>query len=253
MPLDLAANPVYSVPAMKKPIPLSVSNRDTAQSAKNMRKAGNVPGVIYGNTMKNTAIQCNAKELHGVYVKAGENTLVDVDIGGKKVPCLIHAVAFDPVTSAYEHIDLYAVDMTKNVTTHVPVTFEGECPAVKNHGGVLLTVHSQLEVTCLPADIPESFIIDLSVLENLHDSVTVAKLKIPKGVVITKAPETAIVIVQEPRKEEVIEPVVALGTEGAPAEGAVTAEGTPATPGAAAPATDAKAGEKAPAGKEAKK
>ncbi len=228
---------------MKKTIPLSVSTRSAAQNVKDMRKAGDVPGVMYGNTMKNTAIKCNAKELHGVYVKAGENTLVEVDVEGKKVPCLIHAIAFDPVTSAYEHIDLYAVDMTKKVTTRVPVVFQGECPAVKNHGGVLLTVHGELEVTCLPSDIPESFIIDLTVLENLRDSVTVAKLKVPQGVVITQSPETAIVIVQEPRKEEVIE-VAVPGAEGAAA--APGAEGA-AAPGAAAPAADAKAG--APAAK----
>ncbi len=229
---------------MKKTIPLSVSTRSAAQNVKDMRKAGDVPGVMYGNTMKNTAIKCNAKELHGVYVKAGENTLVEVEVEGKKVPCLIHAIAFDPVTSAYEHIDLYAVDMTKKVTTRVPVVFQGECPAVKNHGGVLLTVHGELEVTCLPSDIPESFIIDLTVLENLRDSVTVAKLKVPQGVVITQSPETAIVIVQEPRKEEVIE-VAVPGAEGAAA--APGAEGAAAAPGAAAPAADAKAG--APAAK----
>jgi len=226
---------------MKKTIPLSVSTRTPAQNVKDMRKAGDVPGVMYGNTMKNTPIKCNAKELHGVYVKAGENTLVEVDVEGKKVPCLIHAIAFDPVTSAYEHIDLYAVDMTKKVTTRVPVVFQGECPAVKNHGGVLLTVHSELEVTCLPSDIPESFIIDLTVLENLRDSVTVAKLKVPEGVVITQSPETAIVIVQEPRKEEVIEVVGAPGAEGAQAAagatpGAALAAGAPAAADAKAPA-----------------
>lgn len=224
---------------MKKTIPLSVSTRDTAHNVKDMRKAGDVPGVMYGNTMKNTAIKCNAKELHGVYVKAGENTLVEVDVEGKKVPCLIHAIAFDPVTSAYEHIDLYAVDMTKKVTTRVPVVFQGECPAVKNHGGVLLTVHGELEVTCLPSEIPESFIIDLTVLENLRDSVTVAKLKLPQGVVITQSPETAIVIVQEPRKEEVIEVAATPGAEGAPAADGAAAPG--AAPAAGAAAADAKA------------
>lgn len=225
---------------MKKAIPLSVSNRTADQNVKTMRKAGQVPGVMYGNDMKNTSIVCNAKEFHSVYVKAGENTLVEVDMAGKKVPCLIHAISFDPVTSAYEHIDLYAVDMTKKVTTHVPVVFQGECPAVKNHGGVLLTVHSSLEVTCLPSNIPESFIVDLTTLENLRDSVTVSKLKIPEGVTVKEIPETAIVIVQEPRKEEVVETVVAA------ADGAAAAPGTEgaaaAAPGAAAPAAGAKPG-----------
>ncbi len=233
---------------MKKAIPLSVQERDTKKNVKHLRKAGDVPGILYGSTMKNVAITCNAKELHGVYVKAGENTLVEVEVAGKKVPCLIHSISFDPVTSAYEHIDLYAVDMTKKVTTHVPVIFEGDSPAVKNMGGVLLTVHSQLEVTCLPADIPAHFVVNLSVLENLRDSITVSKLKIPEGVVIKESPETAIVIVQEPRKEEVIEVVAPVAAEGA--EGAApTAEGAApgAAPAAGAPA--AKGDAKAPAKK----
>lgn len=229
---------------MKKAIPLSVSERDTKKNVKHLRKAGEVPGVIYGSASKNTTITCNAKELNAVYVKAGENTLVEVEIAGKKIPCLIHSVTFDPVTSAYEHIDLYAVDMTKKVTTHVPVVFEGESPAVKNMGGVLLTVHGQLEVTCLPADIPAHFVVNLSSLENLRDSVTVAKLKVPAGVTIKETPETAIVIVQEPRKEEVVEVVTAVAAEGAPAaDGAAAAPGAPGAPAAAgaAPAKDAKA------------
>jgi large subunit ribosomal protein L25 len=165
-----------------------------------------------------------------------------MEIDGKKVPCLIHSVTFHPVSGNYEHIDFYAVDMTKKVTTHVPVVLQGECPAVKNFGGVLLTVHSQLEVSCLPTDIPASFVVDLSKLENLRDSVTVGMLNAPKEVTIHSTPETTIVIVQEPRKEEVIEPVP--GTEGAvPAEGETPAEGTAAAaPGApAAGKTEAKA------------
>lgn len=227
---------------MQKAIPLSVSARDAKENVKSLRKAGDVPGVVYGNTTKNTPIKCNAKALHGVYVKAGENTLVDVDLGGKKVACLIHAISFDPVTSAYEHVDFYAVDMTKKVTTHVPVIFQGESPAVKTLGGVLLTVHSQLEVTCLPTDIPSHFTVDISVLENLRDSITVAKLKVPTGVTIKESPETAIIIVQEPRKEEVIEVVAATPAEGAvPAEGGVAA-GTAAAPGAPGAAPAAKPG-----------
>lgn len=235
---DLYNSYLYTDSAMQKAIPLSVSARDAKENVKSLRKVGEVPGVVYGNQTKNTPIKCNAKALHGVYVKAGENTLVDVDLGGKKVACLIHAISFDPVTSAYEHVDFYAVDMTKKVTTHVPVIFEGESPAVKTLGGVLLTVHSQLEVTCLPTDIPSHFTVNLNSLENLRDSITVGKLKVPAGVTVKESPETAIIIVQEPRKEEVIEVVAAVVAEGAvPAEGAA-AEGAAAAPGApgAAPA-----------------
>lgn len=230
---------------MKQAIPLTVTGRDTKTSPKNMRKAGTVPAVIYGNE-KNTSVQCAMKELNTVYVKAGENTLVELHLEGKKIPCLIHSISFDPVTGNYEHVDFYAVDMKKKVTTRVPVVFTGESPAVKNLGGVLLTVHSELEVSCLPTDIPSHFTADLTGLENLHDSITVSKLQIPSGVTLKESPETVILVVQEPRKEEVVETVVAAdGT--VPAEGAAAEGAAAAAPGAAPAAAGAKPAAGAPA------
>ncbi len=224
----------------KETITLSVNPREAATNVKIMRKDGNVPGVIYGSKTKNVSIQCSMKELHGVYVKAGENTLVEVTLDGKKIPCLIHAVSFNPVSDKLEHVDLYAVDMTKKVTTHVPVLVEGESPAVKTLGGILVTVHDTIEVSCLPSDIPANFVVNIGALENFRDSITVAKIAVPKGVTIKSAPEMVIITVQEPRKEEVVEVVAA------PTEGAVAADGTaaPAAEGAAgaAPAAGAAAG-----------
>ncbi len=241
----------------KESLAISVSARTPEENVKSLRKAGQVPGIIYGNKFKNQTIKCQQKALHTTFVKAGENTLVNVEVDGKKIPCLIHAVSFEPVSGAYEHIDFYAVDMTKKVTTHVPIVVEGESPAVKNLGGVLVTVHDQLEVSCLPTDIPERFTVNIGKLENFRDSVTVAQLGIPTGVTVKTAPETVILTVQEPRKEEVIEAPVTAAAEGeAPAEGAVPSE--PGAEGAAAPVATgapakAKTEENAPAkGKEKK-
>lgn len=225
--------------AMKQAIPLSVNGRDLEKNVKHLRKAGIVPGVIYGNTA-NTPVEFPSKDFHTVFAKAGENTLVEVSMGDKKIPCLIHAVTYDPVTSAYEHIDFLAVDMTKKVTTHVPIHFEGESPAVKNEGGVLLTVHSQLEVTCLPSSIPSHFVVDLGKLEKLRDSFTVADLGVSEGVEISESPDTAIVIVQEPRKEEVIEPVATATTAEGAEGGTPAAEGAAPAADGAAPAAPAK-------------
>jgi large subunit ribosomal protein L25 len=211
---------------MKEKLSLAVSPRKIEENVKTLRRSGEVPGIIYGNKVKNQTIKCQQKALHSAFVKAGENQLITVEVDGKKIPCLIHAVSFEPVTDSYEHVDFYAVDMTKKVTTRVPIIVEGESPAVKTQGGVLVTVHDELEVSCLPTDIPEHFIVNISKLENFHDSITVAQLKVPGGVIIKTAPDTVIVTVQEPRKEEVIEaPVAAV-------EGAVTAEGEAAAPGA---------------------
>jgi large subunit ribosomal protein L25 len=250
--LDDQSLHLYSTPAMKNNILLPVSKREASENVKTLRREGSVPGVIYGNKTANQAIKCKMKDLHVVYLKAGENTLVEIDIDGTKVPSLIHSVSFEPVSGQYEHVDFYAVDMTKKVKTHVPVVFTGESPAVKGMGGILVTVHDRVTVSCLPNDIPHQFTIDLGVLENFRDSVTIAKLGVPKGVTIEEGAETVIVTVQEPRAEEEVAPVGAVPGEGdaaAAADGAAPAAGADGT----APAAGAKADDKGGAKKEEKK
>ncbi len=229
---------------MKQKITLAVNKRPADENVKTLRKAGEVPGVLYGSKTESTSIKCKTKDLHNVYMKAGENTLVEVEMEGKKIPTLIHALSYEPVSGAYEHVDLYAVDMTKKVTTRVPVVFEGVAPAVKELGGILVTVHGEITVQCLPADIPEKFTVDLAPLAQFRDSITVGKVTMPQGVSVVDNVETVIVTVQEPRKEEVVEATPAAGAEGAaPADGAA-----PAADGAAPAAAgekkekDAKAG-----------
>jgi large subunit ribosomal protein L25 len=173
---------------------------------------------------------------------------VEVRVENKKIPCLIHAVSFDPVTDREEHVDFYAVDMTKKVTTKVPVVVTGESPAVKTEGGVLVTVHDQIEVTCLPSDIPKEFIVDIAALVKFHDSITVASLKGAKGVTVKSPADMVIITVQEPRKEEVIEVAAPVAAEG---EAAAAPTAAPGAEGAAAPAAGTKPDDdKAAAGKE---
>ncbi len=227
--------------------------RPADENVKTLRKAGDVPGVIYGSKMKSTSIKCKTKDLHNVYMKAGENTLVEVEMDGKKIATLIHSLAYEPVSGDYEHVDLYAVDMTKKVTTRVPVSFEGTAPAVKELGGILVTVHGEITVSCLPGDIPEKFVVDLGSLAQFRDSITVGKLVMPKGVTAQDNADTVVVTVQEPRKEEVIEPVVTAAAEGA-APGAEGAAAAPGADGAAAPAAggDKKDAKPAAGGKDKK-
>lgn len=233
---------------MKQKITIALTKRPADENIKTLRKAGEVPGVMYGRKTETMSIKCKTKDLHTVYMKAGENTLVEVEVDGKKIPTLIHALAYEPITGAYEHVDFYAVDMTKKVTTKVPVVFENVAPAVKELGGVLVTVHDSITVQCLPSDIPEKFTVDLTPLAAFRDSITVGKVVMPQGVTLHDLAETVIVTVQEPRKEEVIEPVVT-AVEGA-VEGAEGA--APGAEGAAAPGAAGAAGEKEKKEKEAK-
>ncbi len=249
-------------------VPLQASARDLKVSPKLLRKSKQVPCVLYGNTLQ-MSVQCPAQELHNAFVKAGESTLVELDVGGKKIPVLFKHVDFDPVSDREIHADFYAVDMKAEIETLVPVKFEGEAPAIKALGGVFLIVHDHVKVRCLPGDLPHSIIVSVLPLEAFHASVSVKDLKIPSGVNVLDSVDTVLATVHEPRAVEeivVAAPVAAEGeaaaaVPGAPAsaeaaagkEGAVpaSADATAGKPGA--PAAEAQSKEKAEKGKAEKK
>jgi len=201
-------------------VALSASARSTEHSVKNLRKQGQVPAVVYGNNVENTQIQCEEVALMKAFVKAGESTLVELDIGGKKMPVLFHAVDFEPVSDRMNHVDFYAVDMKKEVEAEIPFAFEGDSPAVKE-GAVLVKAMDAVTVRCLPANLPHNIPVELSKLVEMGSSLTLRDISIPEGVEIMTDMDAVIVVAQEPRVEEVEQaPVAAEGEAVAGAEGA---------------------------------
>ncbi len=207
-------------------VKLAAEARDPAVSAKKLRRVGKVPCVLYGSDVKNTPLQCEAKALHGALVKAGESTLVELDLSGSKIPALFKDITFDPVSEREMHADFYAVNMKQEIETVVPIRLEGEAPAVKEEGGILVVVTNHLRVRCLPAHLPHDLPLSITSLAAFHDVITMKDLHVPAGVTVLDGPETVLVTVQEPRKEEELAPTPAA----APAEGAV--EGAAAAPSA---------------------
>ena len=212
-------------------IPLTAAVRDPKVNPRVLRRQGQVPCVVYGHEARNMTVQCKESELHRAFAKAGESTLVSLEISGEKTPVLFKDVSFDPVSDREVHVDFYAVNMKEEIEASVPVHFEGVSPAVKDQAGVLVTPHDHVKVRCLPADLPHALTVSIESLVEFHDVVKVSDLKLPKGVKVMDAVETVLATVQEPREEEVIAPTP---TEAAALEGAaaVTAEGAPAAAGA---------------------
>lgn len=228
-------------------VSLTAEVRDSAVKPRVMRRSGKVPCVVYGSGTKNQSIACDRSDLNRVYMKAGESTLVELSVGSKKVPVLIHELNVDPVSGQISHVDFYVVDMTKEIEAKVPVRFTGESFAVKDLGAIFVVAHEHVTVKCLPKNLPHELVADISGLKEFHDVITVAALQAPAGVKFRESADTVIAVVQEPREEEVVEVVAPVagveGTAVATAEGAL-----PGAEGAATPAEGA-----APAKKEEKK
>lgn len=222
-------------------ISLQASAR-TKEKANVLRRGGKVPGVVYGNVKGSLQLSCDEQALLKAYNKAGESTLVELDMDGQKIPVLFHALDLDPVTYRPAHVDFYAVDMKKEIDASVPLKTVDDAPAVKEHGAIIVTPVDHLKVRCLPADLPQFLTVSIAGLKAFHDTVTVAQISVPKGVTILDDATTVVALAQEPRKEEVVAPTPAATAEGAAA--APAAEGATATAEAGKDSPTAKKEEK---------
>jgi len=167
------------------------------------RKEGKVPAVLYGQEKAGKNIWVDGIDFGKVFEKAGENTVVILEIEGSvKENVLIYDYQVDALSGKIAHIDFLRVNMKEDVETEIPLTFIGESPAVKEKGGILVKVLDEVEVKCLPGDMPHDFSVDLSKLVNFEDRITIGDLIVPEGVEILDSLETIIASVSEPRSEE---------------------------------------------------
>lgn len=172
------------------------------REVKQMRAKGLVPAELYGHGIKNEHVAVTLKEFVKLFRKAGESTLVDLMLVGKKHPVLIHDVQRNPITDEIESIDFYQVRLDQKIRLKVPVNFVGEAPAVKEKGGILVKALSEIEVEALPTDIPHQLDVNLKTLVEIGNSFHVSELKAPTGVRILVDPTFVIITVTARMTEE---------------------------------------------------
>lgn len=198
---------------------IDAKKRDTKKSSNSLRKAKIVPAVFYGKGIESLPLELDYQQIRKAYLKGGHSSIMDLNVDGKKFKVLIHDIQMDPLTGAINHVDFINVNLKEEITTEVPVEIVGVSPAIKDLGGVLTTVKHELEVKCLPMDLPHAIQVDISTLVDFSSSIHVKDIKVPKGVVLTDDPEVVVLTVSAPRVEEEAAPA----TEVAPVEGAAAA------------------------------
>lgn len=180
-----------------------------------LRRAGQLPAVVYGKEFKALSLQIGYKDFIKVYQKAAKSTLVNLDIADDKktVPVLIHDVQTAPVSGRFLHVDFYCVRMDEKLKADVDLEFKGQSPAVKEQGGILVKNFDTLEVEALPADLPAKIIVDISRLKTFDDVIAIKDLAISKKVKITAAPDEVVAVVTPPRSEEELKKLEEEATE----------------------------------------
>lgn len=165
-----------------------------------LRRAGKLPGIVYGPKEKAMALSCDRVQFEKLLDEAGESSVITLKGLEKPLDVLVHDVAFDPRRGGPTHVDFYAIEVGKEVTVHVPLEFEGEAPAVRL-GGTLTKVLHEIEVTCVPQELPQSITVDTTMLEDFEDRILVKDLSVPEGVTIENNPEDVVALVQEVEEE----------------------------------------------------
>jgi large subunit ribosomal protein L25 len=168
-----------------------------------MRAGGLVPAVVYGSQRAATPIQLESKALHKALALASGNTLINLQIAnGEPVSVLAREVQRDTLRHHVIHVDFQEVVMTEKLTAEVPLRLVGEAPAVRTVSGILVHGIDRLVVHCLPGDLPATIEVDLGVLAEIHDAITVGDLTLPASVTVLADPETVIARIEAPRVME---------------------------------------------------
>lgn len=225
------------------------------QAAKRLRREGRVPGIVYGGSSPEPVTVDPRAVLRIIHGHEGTTQLLTLkaDGAGNGAPrmAIIRELQFDPVSEHLLHVDLQEVSADRAITVRVAVHPVGEAVGVKDQQGILNLVLHELDVSCLPGQIPER--IDANV-EALHigEVLTVADLRVPEGVRLLNDPGQAVVTVRPPMAEEAPPEVAAEAVAAVTAEPEVLTERKPKE-GEEAPAPKAEEGRKAPKAEEGKR
>jgi large subunit ribosomal protein L25 len=209
---------------MRKDITVAAEQRSGRgkNEARRLRVAGSIPAVVYGVTDTAVPVAVSPKEIGKIlHSKTGHNTIFNLDVTGvENTPVMIVAWQSDPIKDYLLHVDLKRIDLTKRIAVHVPVRTLGDPKGVKLQGGLHELITREIEIECLPDEIPEEFTIDVSEL-MLGQSVRASDLTMIGSMTLLSP------------SEAVVSHVVAMKAEEAPAaaEGAEAA----ATPAAGEP------------------
>jgi large subunit ribosomal protein L25 len=226
-------------------------------ASRRMRRAGKAPGIVYGGANAPQPIELDHNALfHALRNEAFHASILSMSLGGAVTKVLLRDVQMHPFKNEILHVDFQRVDENRKIHMKVPLHFaNGEnSPAVKESGAIVSHVVTQLNVSCLPKDLPEFIEVDLSSLD-VGNSVHVSALKLPPGVVVVTRGKTDPVVASAVVPKAHVEETAAITPEAeAAAAAAATATVAPgAAPAADAKAADAKGGEKKESGKDDKK
>lgn len=168
-----------------------------------MRESGSIPGVIYGPQFQPMPITLPKRDFLRLLDQAGESTLIDCVIEGRKDPVavLIQDVQFDPLRDEVAHVDLWQVDLSQKIEADIALKYVGESFAVKSEGGVLVKAADTIKVKCLPKDLVSEIEVPIDSLKTFEDVIKVKDIHVPANMEVLAHAEDVVAKVMAPMTE----------------------------------------------------
>jgi large subunit ribosomal protein L25 len=178
-----------------------------------LRREGRLPAVIYGHHIEPISIVMDLKDTSKRLMGLAPSALVTVDVDGTQHRALVREKQRNKITGTLLHVDFLAVSMTEKLRANVYIEITGVAPAIKDFNGVLVAGMDEVEVECLPQDLPERIVVDISSLAEIGDGIYVRDLVVPNGVRVMEELETmvALITAQAAVEEEVVPEAVEEG------------------------------------------
>jgi large subunit ribosomal protein L25 len=177
------------------------------KQVKALRRGGELPAILYGHHINPIPISLDYRDTVRVLPGVSSSQLIEVEVDGERHTALVREKQHDPVSGALLHVDFQVVSLTERLRAMVRIMLEGEAPAVKNFNGIVVTGQEELEVECLPGNLPNHLVVDITRLEEIGDAIYVRDIEIPPDVeVLTDLNELVVLITAqeaEPEPEEV--------------------------------------------------
>jgi large subunit ribosomal protein L25 len=192
--------------------------------SRRLLREGKLPAIVYGHNTEPTPILLDRLEFQKVFLKSGRTHLVDLALDGRTEKVLVREIQTHPRRLGPIHVDFYQVDLQEKIEVEVPIHIVGESAPVKRGDADILQPMHSIRVQCLPSDIPESFEVDITSLEEIEMELRVSDLTVPKNVTMLEDPEELVVKIVH-KRELKVEEEVPVAEAAVPAEGEAAAEG----------------------------
>ncbi|MFH0987357.1 MAG: 50S ribosomal protein L25 [Patescibacteria group bacterium] len=176
-----------------------------------VRKENAIPGIVYGREIGSLPIKVNQMGFEKIWKEASEGTIINLKIEkdggkGKKIQdyqVLIREIQRDPVSEKILHVDFYQLPLDREVEVTIPLIFEGEAPAEKELGGVLIKNLHEIKIKGLPKNLIPSIKIDVSAFKNIGDRIKIKEINLALGVKIAADPEEIVALVRKVEEEKI--------------------------------------------------